>query len=288
MRSLMFTFVLLSCADLTMAASDADYRCRDEVAPPRVHEGRELRVASLNIAHGRGSSLNQMLIGQSRIENNLDSAAFLMTETGAHVIALQELDVDSRWSGGFDHAERLLRTSHHECVALGMHAKTWLYQFGTALLSGMELTQARIKSFEPTPPTTTKGLVAATLQWREGAGTRSVRLASVHLDFSRKSVRGQQLADIIESINESPVPIILMGDFNEQWHSQDSVVRRLVEEAGMIAYEPESDELATYKDKRLDWILLSSELEFVSYRVLDDEISDHRLIVADVRWRNDS
>jgi endonuclease/exonuclease/phosphatase family metal-dependent hydrolase len=265
----------------------AEYRCREGSTPPLIHEEPALRVASLNIAHGRGDALNQMLIGQGQIEGNLDAAGSLMTETGAQVVALQELDADSLWSGGFDHAGRLLDSSHHDCVTLGLHARTWLYQFGTGLLSSVSLTEPRTTTFEPTPPTTTKGLVSATLRWRDGEEVRLVRLASVHLDFSRKRARERQLTEIIEAINESPVPIILMGDFNESWH-EDSVVRRLVEEAGMVAFKPEADNLSTYKDKRLDWILASAELEFVEYQVVDELVSDHRLVVAELRWRGDS
>jgi endonuclease/exonuclease/phosphatase family metal-dependent hydrolase len=210
-----------------------------------------------------------------------------MTETGAHVVALQEIDADSLWSGGFDHAGRLLDASHHDCVTLGLHARTWLYQFGTGLLSSVALSKPGMTTFEPTPPTTTKGLVYATLSWRNGDDIRQVRLASVHLDFSRKKARERQLEEIIEAINESPVPIILMGDFNESWR-EGSVVRRLVEEAGMVAFQPDAENLATYKDKRLDWILTSAELEFVEYEVVDQLVSDHRLVVAQLRWRGES
>ena len=173
------------------------------------------------------------------------------------------------------------------CAVLGLHAQTWLYRFGTGLLSRTQLTEPRVLDFEPTPPTTTKGLVSATLPWRRGEEIRAVRVASLHLDFSRKGARRRQLADIIEAINESPIPIILMGDFNERWRSEDSVVRRLVEEANMVAYQPESEGLSTYKTKRLDWILVSGELEFVSYRVVDEEVSDHRMVIAELGWSND-
>jgi endonuclease/exonuclease/phosphatase family metal-dependent hydrolase len=279
--------VLLWLFALPASSIAADYRCLDGVTPPLAHSGAQLRVASLNIAHGRGSALNQMLIGQRRIEENLDAVGELMTRIGAQVVALQELDADSLWSGGFDHAGRLLEASHYFCAALGLHARTWLYQFGTGLLSEVALNEPRARHFEPTPPTTTKGLVGATLQWRDGHNTRPVRLVSVHLDFSRRGARERQLIDIIEAIGESPEPVVLMGDFNEEWR-EDSVVRRLVEEAGMVAFAPQSEALATYKDKRLDWILISGELEFVSYRVVADEVSDHRFVVADIQWSNGS
>jgi endonuclease/exonuclease/phosphatase family metal-dependent hydrolase len=276
-------FTFWSCTNLA-----ADVDCREGTSPPESHHGETLRVATLNIAHGRGSSLNQMLIGKSRIERNIDTVAGQLAAQGAHVVALQELDVDSWWAGGFDHAARLMEGGQMKCAVLGLHAQTWLYRFGTGLLSEIRLTEPMVLNFEPTPPTTTKGLVSATMNWRQGEEVKSVRIASVHLDFSRKKARKRQLADIISAINESTVPIIVMGDFNEQWHSENSVVRGLVEEAGMKTYQPESDNLPTYKSKRLDWILVSRELEFVSYQVVGEEVSDHRMVTAELRWSSES
>jgi endonuclease/exonuclease/phosphatase family metal-dependent hydrolase len=266
----------------------ADYRCRDNAVAPLVFDGRELRVASLNIAHGRGAALNQMLIGRTRIAENLDRAAVVIRDTGAQVVALQELDVDSWWAGNFDHGERVLKTSRLQCITIGLHAQTWLYRFGTGLLSALELSEPQATSFEPTPPTTTKGVIAATLSWRDGQQTRPVRVASVHLDFSRKDARQRQMDAIIKNVIDTPIPVIVMGDFNEQWDTDGSVVRRLVEEGGLVAYMPESQSLHTYKSKRLDWILVSPELEFTSYEVVEDVVSDHRLIVAQLRWRTES
>lgn len=284
MRSAILVLTLLwSCAGF-----GAESTCREGALPAMVHDARSLRVATLNIAHGRGRSLNQMLLGTNRIKRNLDAAGHLLAGQAVNVAALQELDVDSLWAGSFDHATRLMDAAKLHCAVLGMHAETWLYRFGTGLLTQVKLAHPRVFSFEPTPPTTTKGFVSGTLQWRRGDEIRSVRVVSVHLDFSRKGARRRQLADIIEAINRSPIPVILMGDFNEQWRPDDSVVRRLVEEAGMTAYQPESDHLASYKTSRLDWILISNELEFVTYRTLDDEVSDHRLVVAELRWGNES
>ncbi len=277
--------LLLLCATI-LPTEAAEYRCRDGVSPPQQHVGASLRVASLNIAHGRGTALNQMLIGSERIAANLERAAAAMRDTGAQVIAVQELDVDSRWAGNFDHAEWLLANSHLECVAIGLHAQNWLYRFGTGLLSALAMSEPRAIAFEPTPPTTNKGLVAATLQWRHKDDVRSVRLSSVHLDFSRKGARDRQLQKIITAVQESPLPMIVMGDFNEQWDSNDSVVRRLVDEAGLVAYQPDSEALPTYKSKRLDWILVSPQLEFVDYWVLEEELSDHQLVLAELRWRD--
>ncbi|MEZ5312869.1 MAG: hypothetical protein R2862_04040 [Thermoanaerobaculia bacterium] len=39
---------------------------------------------------------------------------------------------------------------------------------------------------------------------------------------------------------------------------------------------------------RLDWILISEGLDFTNYQTLDDHVSDHLGILADVRLRGES
>ncbi len=281
------TALLLLTLSHTSQVYAADYRCRQESKPPAIHHGQHLRVASLNIAHGRGDALNQLFVTRSGIEENLDRAADLLSEVGANILALQEVDVDSAWSGNFHHADYLLQHSPYECMAVGIHASNWLYNFGTGLLSDTQLTDAQTVNFEPTPPTTNKGMTSGTVLWGNGEWVRPVLVVSVHLDFSRKSVREKQLDRIIEAIKSSEEALILMGDFNEEWDNEDSVVQALVNDAGMTAFEPESSDHASYKDKRLDWILISDQLEFTGHRVLPDQVSDHRLVVAEVRWREE-
>jgi len=108
----------------------------------------------------------------------------------------------------------------------------------------------------------------------------------VHLDFSRKSVRQQQIMEITNILSQRSNPIIILGDFNSEWFSDGSVVKRLADTAHMKVYQPDAKHLQTYlkRDKRLDWILISNELEFVSYEVLPDVISDHQAVMATVGW----
>ena len=82
--------------------------------------------------------------------------------------------------------------------------------------------------------------------------------------------------------------MIILGDFNSDWFSDKSVVKRLAEEGKLKVYNPQADNLHTYNSRgsRLDWILISSELEFVSYKVLQDTLSDHLAVVAEVQLSN--
>ncbi len=54
----------------------------------------------------------------------------------------------------------------------------------------------------------------------------------------------------------------------------------------MVAYRPELDQPtfpAASPARRLDWILASPELEFVTYRPVEAYLSDHLGVVAEVR-----
>ena len=57
-----------------------------------------LRVATLNLAHGRKDSLNQFFLWTSTIKENLDDIADVLSRHKPHVVALQEADAASFWS----------------------------------------------------------------------------------------------------------------------------------------------------------------------------------------------
>jgi endonuclease/exonuclease/phosphatase family metal-dependent hydrolase len=77
-----------------------------------------------------------------------------------------------------------------------------------------------------------------------------------------------------------------MGDFNSDWFSRDSVLRALADKQRLHVYRPHAQNMATYKSmSRLDWILISEELVFTSYRVLPQVLSDHSAVLASVRLR---
>jgi endonuclease/exonuclease/phosphatase family metal-dependent hydrolase len=88
------------------------------------------------------------------------------------------------------------------------------------------------------------------------------------------------------ALSDRKNPMIILGDFNSDWFSDVSVVKALAERARFKVYKPGADNMYTYvsKERRLDWILISNELDFVSYRVLPDIISDHFAVVAEVKY----
>jgi endonuclease/exonuclease/phosphatase family metal-dependent hydrolase len=113
-----------------------------------------------------------------------------------------------------------------------------------------------------------------------------VTIVSIHLDFSRKSVRDEQIGILVEVLKDIESPLIVMGDFNSHWKQKRSHVQQLAGALDLAAYEPHNDILGTYKSadgKRLDWILASGDLAFTRYEVLPDMVSDHLAVYAELR-----
>lgn len=244
-----------------------------------------LSVMTLNMAHGRKDSLNQMLQKSNTTRRNLEEIAAFFEQSGADVIALQEADAASRWSGKFDHVDFVSEASSYPCRLHGVHARKYMYNFGTALLSRTPFTNSVTHTFAPSPPTTSKGFTMGEVLWNPGGQLPqpvAVSVISVHLDFSRKKVREAQTREIQAVLPGLKEPIVILGDFNADWSSKDSAIKAIVANGSLKVYQPEATDLGTYKSgkHRLDWILVSNDLEFVSYEVPQISLSDHQPIMA--------
>ena len=246
-----------------------------------------LKVMTLNLAHGRKDGLNQLLKREGSIRRNLEEIATFLDRHGADIVALQEADAPSFWSGGFDHVALLAEQAGYPFYENSHQANSWFFSYGTALLSRANLSGVVHHTFKPSPPTMNKGYTLGQIAWQADAGDAiMIDIVSVHLDFSRKSVREQQSAELRETLAGRGNPMIIMGDFNSDWFADEQVVRALAERTGLHVYRPDAEDLATYSStKRLDWILISEQLEFVSFDVLPDILSDHSAVVAKIAMK---
>ncbi len=277
-------FALFAVTSINIAAADMSSYCPD-TTPDTTVRADILRILTLNASHGRKTAWNQMLVSKKRTYENLDLIVSLLKESNADIVALQEADAPSRWSGKFDHVDYLRDKTYYRCSLMGGHADTWFFTFGTALLSKSQMSGVESVSFPATPPTTTKGFVKTSIAWDVQGKVVPVTIVSVHLDFSRKSVRDKQIGVLVEELKDSESSLIVMGDLNSRWDQKRSHVQQLAEQLELTAYEPQNDSLGTYKStdgKRLDWILVSSNLVFSRYEVLPDIVSDHLAVYAEL------
>lgn len=257
-------------------------------------EAPRLRLLTLNMAHGRRRARHQALLRRSTLAANLHHIAAVLRREGPDVVALQEADGPSLWSGRFDHIHTLSRLAGYDHSFRGDHqrlAVPWRgfgldlgLEYGTALLSRLPLADPHSQAFRESWRDT-KGFVTATTELPGGGGP--VGLVSVHLDFLYPSVRRRQVEQLVEHVRHRAYPLVVLGDFNCEWGRHRGALQLLSRELSLQPFV--GDLRPTFPARRpvvcLDWILASEELEFAAYRTLDDHLSDHLGVVAEVHRR---
>jgi endonuclease/exonuclease/phosphatase family metal-dependent hydrolase len=275
---------LTGCATVHLDATPPvqSYLSAGAVAEVVDRQDGRLRIMTLNIAHGRGESFHQLLQGTATTRANLDSIATLLKDSDAHVVALQEADGPSFWSGNFSHLDYLAHNSAYSRSVHGTHANGLGLSYGTALMARLDLRDPQVITFDPDLSPVPKGFVVSTVSW-PGQPDVEVDIVSLHLDFASASTRRQQAQELIESLQGRQRPLIVTGDFNIGWQ-EDSIVRHICEALALNAYRPQAPGLETFPalGERLDWILVSAGIAFHSYQVMPQSVSDHRGVLAEL------
>lgn len=247
-------------------------------------DGRPLlRVLTLNLAHGRRDGFHQAFQRRDTIRRNLSAVAEMLRREAPDVVAFQEADGPSAWSGGFDHVAFVAEASGLPWRIRGTHVAGPRIDYGTAIATRLPVCDPLSITFAPSPPTFTKGFVIATVT-HPAAPDCPVDIVSVHLDFSRAAIRRRQVETLIEELRGRDRLRIVVGDFNTGWNARERVLRRLADALGLRAHDPDAP-LVTFPfhNARLDWIFASKALDIVEHAVLPDVVSDHRGVLAGLR-----
>ena len=243
------------------------------------------RVMTYNIAHGRGQSFHQVLLTRQTIRSNLARIGQLIADQRPQVIAFQELDGPSVWSGNFDHASTLAGFVGYPVFFRGHHGKGMgrvELDYGTGIITQFHIADRRSQVFD-TSWRDNKGYVKTVLKTGIG-GAEEVDVVSVHLDFLSPKTRKRQLDILARALEQRTRPLVVMGDFNCAWDSDDCV-RSFAQRLGLQTHGGEIGTPTFPSDrptKQLDWILISSDLAFNNYETLPQGYSDHLAVVADV------
>lgn len=286
-----FLILLITASCTTVRHTEDSYHIKpllDDATYTRdgyLSEEGAVKVMALNLAHGRGTGFHQLFSTTNSIRTNLDRVATVIRRQQPYVVALQEADGASAWSGGFNHVEYILNRTYLISSYQGLHVQTLEQQYGTALLAGNGLDNRLSHAFRNSSIIPPRGFVVATVTW-PGRDDLLIDVVSVHLDFLSGNNRYEQAQDLVAALDSRERPLILMGDLNSEWHKRDDVLAYLTKTLGLSAYQPENKELATLPsfNKRIDWILISEEFEFIDYKVLTDELSDHQAVIADIQF----
>lgn len=280
---ILLTLLLAGCSAQTELLP-ADEQANETSHVPAPHNGHVLRVMTLNAAHSRGTGFHQLLQNGDTARENLATIASVIEREQPDVVALQELDGPSFWSGGFDHAEFLSDQTSLPAFLRAENQRLAGLRYGTALMSRHSLDDGAGFSFPSRGVWPAKGFVVSTMN-PAGSDYPAVTVVSVHLDPLRPRMRQRQLRMIADHLDSVDGPTIVMGDFNCEWE-EETCLPWFTERMQMEAHAPDAADMATFRlgDKRLDWVLVTPHFGFAEYRVLSDELSDHRAVVAELHW----
>ena len=257
------------------ACGVADPAAADEPAAPRT-----LRVLTYNIHHGEGTD--------ARFD--LPRIAKVITDAKPDVVAVQEVDVKTRRSGGADQAAELGRlTGMH--VAFGKAIDYESGQYGQVLLSRFALSDVETHPLPGKPESERRIAVSAKLRpW--GNDGPQVMFVGTHLDHTRDDSDRRRQADEINRlfVRNDGTPVILAGDLNSVPDSE--VMKRFQKhwKDAAASVGPQGNTVPAGKPRnRIDYVLLrpADAWHVVETTVLDEPVaSDHRPVLAVLQWRS--
>ena len=231
-----------------------------------------LRVLTYNIHHGEG------------LDGKVDLAriAGVISAAGADVVALQEVDQNTKRTGGVDQAAEIARLAGLQ-VAYG---KAMEYQggaYGQALLSRWPLEAVTVHPLPNPAKVEPRIAVSATVRPPDRAAFRFI---GTHLDATRDdSARWQQAERLIELFGRDAVPTIFVGDFNSRPDTR--TMKALLETfADASAATPAFTIPSKKPTGRIDYVLLrpAGAWQVVSSIVVPEAVaSDHRPVLVELQ-----
>ena len=242
-----------------------------------------IRLMTLNVSHGRAQSLFQIYQSEDKARSNLIGIARIISREQPLIVAFQEIDRNSFWNGHFDHGQFIADQASYNHWFSGSHQLSRRLDYGTGLMSKIDLEGRTSISFDRPFARTRKGFVLSTIDWPEKPGV-TVDLVSLHLDPVSRSERRRELNKMLEVLEQRDNLRIIMGDFNMEYEQHSALIADLLTALNLHTWKPYEQDLVTYPlfGKRLDWILVSREFEFLKHEVLDDPVSDHKPVLVEV------
>lgn len=227
-----------------------------------------LTVLSYNIRHGRG--MDDVV--------DLERIAEVIDETGADVVALQEVDNQTRRTDGVDQAAALaeLLEMHH---AFGRAIDHQGGEYGNAILARYPIERVANHPLEQVEAAEERAAIAARIRLPDG---ERFTLISTHLDNRHERNRLAQIDTINRILADDDEPALLVGDINAQPETKE--LARLGERWVQACA---ADSAPTFRSDdprvRIDYIFArpADRWRAVDATVIDEPLaSDHRPLRA--------
>jgi len=252
---------------------------------------RRLRLVTFNIAHGRGLTPIQGFTSARKLRLNLRKISALLGRLAPDVVALQEVDECSRWSGNFDHLDylRVHGGFMHSVFGINNRRKgLFNLSYGNALLSRHEITHAETVVFGRSS-VGEKGFLFAELD----VSGLCVPVVNLHLHFGSRAQRLRQIDRLLAWLRDQhrlrsrgwAVGPIICGDFNTPSTGDDataSLLSHLADYGDYVLHPLNGPTFPSPLPRRaLDFVFLPMGCRLVSCEVVSAMLSDHRPVVVE-------
>jgi len=245
--------------------------------------------------HGRNTTTPvwPIFLPKEQVRKNLSDIAQLIKKYNPDIISLQEVDRNSLSNGKLDELAELNKILKYPFITYGAHFRTPFATFGTAILSKYPLLNIESHRFPFTFPTPRKGFIVTDIELEQGIIATFVSLHTTWLDYFRPNHRNIQLRKVKEILCNRKHPIIIAGDFNDEFKSEGSSqkndnLHQFMDDLHLHAFEPTNTKLKTYPAsaprERIDWVLVSKNFEFKTYEVVNEHLSDHLPILTNISY----
>ncbi len=249
---------------------------------------------TFNIAHARGASLvHQSLRSHDRLRANLRKIAQLITQLEVDIVALQEIDQDSRWSGSFDHLAFLREHTGLTHSVFGLTNKRIgriHLNYGNAILSRYPIHHHESVSFGR-GTVGEKGFLFTELDTPSGR----IPICNVHLHHRSRPARLRQVIRLMHFLDEQRkhrkarwrTGPFICGDLNNTSVQPDAtaVLLGYLEQFENYTLLPKGRAPHTFPSvwprRALDYIYVPGDCTGASAMVVRSFLSDHRPVLAE-------
>jgi endonuclease/exonuclease/phosphatase family metal-dependent hydrolase len=272
-----------------------------ESAPqPEPFSGR-LRLATFNIAHGRGTNESNFSDRTER-HSRLEKIAALLKEEQVDIAVLQEVDFDAAWTGHEDEAKIIARSAGFPYVMeqrnFDVAFPFYRFRCGNAVLSHRKIVGGHSVPL-PVHSRWEQRLAGAKQgSWVDIqlAKDVSIRIFVVHLEWRDEATRIRCTEPILAQAKRSTAPFFCMGDFNStptnfpfaETESGVTLVELLRRHPGFQTRpeNPPAEDQLTWPSfapaKLIDWILVPMDWRILGYHIRNTDLSDHAAVFMEV------
>lgn len=251
-----------------------------------------LRLLTFNIAHARGASpIPQSFRRVATLRRNLLRIAHLIKRLKVDIVALQEIDENSRWAGSFDHLAYLVE---HTGLTHAVHGITnkrlghFHLSYGNAVLSRFPITHHENVPFGKST-FGEKGFLFTEIE----APCGRLPLFNIHLNHRSRRLRMKQATQLMTHLGELrrhrssgwKMEPLLCGDFNTPSHLPDAVAMLLgyFEQTNNYTLLPKTGRTfpSMLPARALDYVLLPEQCRTPRAKIIRSLLSDHQPVLVE-------